>query len=147
MRRTIEQELALNGHAFIQTVGISMEPMLHNRESTVVIKAKKGPLKKDDVDLFRRPTDEYVLHRVIKVLNGTYLIRGDNCIQEENVPEEWVIGVMIGYYEDEKNEYISCESATYLRYLRNLKIRRFVQQCHFILKRIYRKLFQKCRRK
>ena len=142
MRRTIEQELALNGRVFIQTVGISMEPMLHNRKSTVVIGAKKGPLKKNDVVLFRRPTDEYVLHRVIKVLNGTYLIRGDNCIQEENVPEEWVIGVMEGYYEDEKDEYISCESIRYRKYLKVLKTRREIRWFCALPGRICRKVFR-----
>lgn len=145
MRRTIEQELALNGRVFIQTVGISMEPMLHNRKSTVVVGAKKGPLKKNDVVLFRRPTDEYVLHRVIKVLNGTYLIRGDNCIQEENVPEEWVIGVMEGYYEDEKDEYISCESIRYRKYLKALRARRRKQQAGIWLRLAYRKVFSNFR--
>ena len=43
MQRTIEEELARNGHSFFQTVGDSMEPLLHNRKSTVIIQAKKAP--------------------------------------------------------------------------------------------------------
>ena len=120
---TIEQELAMHGHSFFQTVGDSMEPLLHNRKSTVVIQAKKGRLKPYDVALFRRPTGKYVLHRVIKVFNDAYLICGDNRVWREIVPEAWVIGVMIGYYEDEENVYISCDSENYRCYLKTLHLR------------------------
>lgn len=120
MRRTIEQELALNGHGFFQTTGDSMEPLLHSRKSTVIIEAKRGPLKRYDIALYRRPTGEYVLHRVVRVLQGAYLIRGDNRIFREKVPEEWVIGVMTGYFADECNRYISCEDESYRKYTRTL---------------------------
>lgn len=121
MQRTIEKELAMNGHSFFQTVGDSMEPLLHNRKSTVVIEAKKRPLKRYDVALYRRPsTGAYVLHRVVKVLDDAYLIRGDNRLWQEKVPDEWVIGVMIGYYQDEQNIYISCDSEAYRQYLKRL---------------------------
>ena len=72
MQRTIEQELALRGHGLFQTVGDSMEPLLHNRKSTVVIEIPKNMLKKYDVALYRRPGGEYVLHRVIKVVENAY---------------------------------------------------------------------------
>ena len=125
IRRTIEQELAQNGRAVIQTVGASMEPLLHNRKSTVALIAKQGRLKKQDVALYRRPNGEYVLHRVVKVLDGAYLIRGDNCIGSETVPEAWVIGVMAGYFAGEQDRYISCDSRIYRRYLKTLALRRW----------------------
>ena len=119
-QRRIEQELAINGHSFFQTVGDSMEPMLHNRKSTVVIAAKKAPLKKYDVALYRRPTGEYVLHRVLKVLDGAYLICGDNRIWKEMVPEAWVIGVVTDYYPDEHDRPVSRKSEVYQQYLKTL---------------------------
>ena len=125
IHRTIEQELAQNGRAVIQTVGVSMEPLLHNRKSTVALIAKQGRLQKQDVALYRRPNGEYVLHRVVKVLDGAYLIRGDNCIGSETVPEAWVIGVMAGYFAGEQDSYISCDSRTYWRYLKTLALRRW----------------------
>ena len=100
-----------------------MEPLLHHRQSTVVIEAVSGPLKPYDVALYRRPTGEYVLHRVVKVLDGAYLIRGDNRLHGERVPAEWVIGVMTGYYPDESGAYIGCESPRYKAYLRTLNRR------------------------
>ena len=97
MPQTIEQELATRGRSLFQTVGNSMEPLLHNRKSTVVIEKKQNRLKTGDVALYRRPAGEYVLHRVVKVLDGAYLICGDNRLWKEAVPEEWDIGVMVGY--------------------------------------------------
>ena len=124
-KRTLEKELELNGRCVIQTVGVSMEPLLHNRKSTVVIEKAKFPLKKYDVVLFHRPTGEYVLHRIIKAAGDVYIIRGDNCIEKESVPEDWIIGVMTGYFENEDNVYISCDSRRYRRYLITLRWRRW----------------------
>lgn len=123
MNSTIEQELQLHGHSFFQTVGDSMEPMLHDRSSTVVIGEVQETLKKYDVALYRLPNGEYVLHRVLKVRPQDYLIRGDNRIHRETVPKGWVIGVLLGYYEDTSDTYISCESEPYRQYLKTLRIR------------------------
>ena len=138
--QTIEQELALHGHGLFQTVGDSMEPLLHNRKSTVVIEIPKGPLKKYDVALYRRPRGEYVFHRVVKVLEGAYLICGDNRIRRQEVPAQWVIGVMAGYYEDERNLYVSCKSEGYQSYLRTLKWRWRILELRSLPRRIRRKL-------
>lgn len=143
MQRTIEQELILNGHSFFQTVGDSMEPLLHNRRSTVVIEKRKNPLKRYDVVLYRRPTGEYVLHRIVKVLQGKYLICGDNRLWRENVPDEWIIGVMIGFYKNEQNHYISCDSKDYRKYLKTLKCRYGIRWLCNLPVRVRRKLFHK----
>ena len=123
MRQTIEQELNEHGYGLFQTVGDSMEPLLHSRRSTVMIERADGPLRRYDVALYRRPAGEYVLHRVIKVLDGAYLICGDNRTRRENVPAEWVIGVMAGFYTDERDVYVSCKDVSYQRYLRMLPVR------------------------
>lgn len=123
MQQTIERELEERGYGLFQTVGDSMEPLLHSRRSTVMIERAKGPLKRYDVALYRRPTGEYVLHRVIKILDDAYLICGDNRTWRERVPMEWVIGVMAGYYADERNVYISCADRAYQRYMQMLPVR------------------------
>lgn len=117
-----------------------MEPLLHNRKSTVVIEKAEFPLKKYDVVLFRRPTEEYVLHRVVKTAGDVYIIQGDNCIGKETVPKERIIGVMTGYYEDENDNYISCEDERYRYYLKALKFRRRKTKLKNILSRVYRKV-------
>lgn len=123
MTKTIEQILAEEGRGFFQTSGDSMEPLLHHRKSTVIIEAKKGRLHRWDVALYRRPTGEYVLHRVVGVEPGGYRIRGDNRLWSETVPNEWIIGVMAGFYPDESKQYISCQSPTYQAYLKTLALR------------------------
>ena len=135
----IEKVLEEYGSGLFQTVGDSMEPLLHNRKSSVMIEKINGPLKKNDVVLYRRPSKKYVLHRVIKVLDGAYLIRGDNRIWKERVPQEWVIGVMTGYYADERNIYISCKDICYLKYLKTLKVR----YCGLRLQDFVKKLLKK----
>lgn len=114
---TIEQELDHLGHCLFQTVGDSMEPLLHNRKSTVVIEKSTGMLRKYDVALYRRPTGEYVLHRIVKVKKGNYLICGDNRIYREPVPGEWILGVMTGFYPDESSRYLTCSDPEYQEYL------------------------------
>lgn len=118
-----------------------MEPILHNRRSTVVIEKPEGPLKKYDVALYRRPTGEYVLHRVLRVLDSSYQIRGDHHVGGEIVPAEWILGVMKGYYETEGAQYTSCDSRKYRRYLKSLKVRHAWLWFRSRLRRIRRKLF------
>ena len=82
--------------------GTSMEPMLRNRKDTVVIKPCEGRLRKYDVALFKY-NSQYVLHRVVKVCEGSYVMRGDNCEQKEfDVTDAQVLGVLTSFYREEK---------------------------------------------
>lgn len=120
---TIEQEVERQDHILLQTTGISMEPLLHNRKSTVVIKKPPKRLNKYDVVLFRRASGEYVLHRILKVRQRDYLICGDNGIYKEPVAREQILGIMTGFYPDMGERYISCEDLEYQRYLRTVGLR------------------------
>lgn len=121
--QTIEQVLAEKGHGFFQTVGASMEPMLHHHKSTVVLEAVNRPLRRLDVVLYHRPNGIYVLHRVVGVTGGGYRIRGDNCAWDEMVPREWILGIMSGYYPDESSRFVSCDDRDYQAYLATLPLR------------------------
>lgn len=141
MPQTIEQVLAQQGRGFFQTAGDSMEPLLHSHKSTVVLTAARGPLKRYDVALYRRPAGEYVLHRVIGFTEGGYRTLGDNRLWPEVVPAQWVIGVMAGYYPDESGEYISCQSPAYRAYLKTLGLRRARLWLRALPGRVRRKVF------
>ena len=82
-----------------------------------------------------------MLHRVVKVLDGGYLICGDNRTSRERVPEEWIIGVMTGYFEKGKDDFISCENEKYRSYVRALKARKIIRQMCVWPKRLAKKLF------
>lgn len=137
---TIEQELEKQEYVLLQTTGISMEPLLHNRKSSVVIKKALQRLKKYDVVLFRRNNGEYVLHRIVEVRDKDYLICGDNGIYKEPVRREQIIGIMAGFYPDESERYISCTDQVYRRYLRTLRIRYGIRWIKDWLRRKCRKM-------
>lgn len=127
MHTTIEQELETHGHSYFQTVGDSMEPILHNRFSTVMIEKANEQPKLYDVVLYKRPpgvnasqpNGAYVLHRIVKVRKDDYLICGDNRYYKEPVPKEWILGVMKGYFNGD--DYVDCEhDLQYLDYLKTL---------------------------
>lgn len=122
----IEDVLKEKGVYIGPTVGVSMLPMLKNRRDTIVVKCKTERLKRLDVALYKRG-EAYVLHRVLRVVDGGYIIRGDNCYVDESVPEDAVIGVLTEFFR--KNKHIVCTDEKYIRYaekrLKTYKFRRF----------------------
>ena len=90
----LEQELRAGRTVAAPTRGTSMQPLLYEGQTLVVLMPCFGPLKKGDVALYKRPDGMYVLHRVVRVQAGSYAIRGDNCYYVEQVRPEQVLGVM-----------------------------------------------------
>ncbi len=123
---SIQEVLKAKGVYLGPTVGVSMLPMLKTRRDTIVVKAKTERLKPKDVALYTRG-EAYVLHRVLSVTEEGYIIRGDNCYEDEIVPEENVIGVLTEFFR--KNKHYTCTDKKYLRYvdkrLKRYKVRRF----------------------
>ena len=151
---TIEKELRENHHAFFQTVGFSMEPMLHQRKSTVVLKTPEdaASLSVGDVVLFHRADDRYVMHRIVRVKEKDgkplYVIRGDNCTYDDLVRPEQILGVMEGFYADERNVFTSADDLTYQGYVKrilkrsvwSLRLRRLPGR---VIRKIYRTIFRR----
>ena len=80
----IERQLAEQGFYVSTTVGCSMRPMLRNRrDRVIVLPIGDERLKKYDLPLYRRPDGKYILHRIIGVRDGEYVIRGDNTYAKE----------------------------------------------------------------
>ena len=135
-KQKIEDVLAQKGQYVGPTVGVSMLPMLKNRRDTVVICAKTERLKALDVALYKRG-EAYVLHRVLRVVDGGYVIRGDTCYQYENVPEEAVIGVLTEFFR--KGKHIFVTDKKYIRYAKR-RVRYYKPRRFFVLS------YWKCRR-
>ncbi len=109
----IKEILCLKGIYVGPTVGISMQPMLKDRNDTIVVRPKIERLKRLDVALYKRGK-QYVMHRIIEPIDGGYHIRGDNCYYDEIVAEEDVIGVLTEFYH--KDKHCFCTDKKYLRY-------------------------------
>ena len=82
--------------------GTSMMPMLRQGIDTVKVVPYKGKAKEGDVLLFKRPSGQYTLHRVVKVKKDYYVICGDNRTYREKIPKDWIIGVMESYFRGEE---------------------------------------------
>lgn len=134
----------LDKHGVIAFVpgGNSMWPTLKNRGQSVVVKRKEDRLKKYDVALYVRDNGSFVLHRVMKVVDGGYVICGDSQFVYENVKEEQVFGVMEGFYQGKK--YVECSDLKYRKKVENWfkrkKIRKIRLKFFFFFQRIKNKL-------
>lgn len=136
----IEEVLEQEDKYLGRTFGISMLPMLKSGRDVIVVYPKQNRLKVLDVTLYKRG-EQYVLHRVIKVTDDGYLIRGDNCYGDEYVKEEQVLGVMVGFFR--KGVYTECSDDRMIRYARRrvktYPIRRFIHRIKQALKRFIKR--------
>ena len=131
--------------------GNSMWPTLKNRGQSVIVQKKTDRLKPLDVALYTRG-EIFVLHRVLEVIDGGYIICGDSQFSLERVKEEQVFGVMTGFYRGKK--YIDCTDEKYIREVKRWYTRKtwrkirlkcffFMQRVKDKLSRIFNKLFKK----
>lgn len=138
----IEDELDGSGVYASTTSGVSMEPLFRTRRDVVIIAKPTAELKKYDVALYRLPTGKYILHRVIKVLEDEYLIRGDNTYVIEHIPKDKVIGVLVEFNRKGKRQ--KCTDKSYMAYSRFWNfiypIRFVIYHIRRFLGRVYRKL-------
>lgn len=79
-----------------------MKPMLRENRDLVFIEKPSGRLRRYDVALYRRGS-AYVLHRVIRVRERDYAIRGDNTYRmETGITDADVVGVLTSFVRDGK---------------------------------------------
>ena len=58
--------------------------------------------------LYRRPSDPYVLHRIIEVRPDSYVILGDNCIAKEyGIRDEDILGVLTSFQHNGRTVSVS----------------------------------------
>ena len=92
--QTFEEVINKRGSIVYRTSGVSMLPMLKENRDLVFIVKPTGRLKKYDVPLYKRG-DKYILHRIIKVRENDYVIRGDNTYQKEyGICDSDIVGIL-----------------------------------------------------
>lgn len=127
----------------ILTSGVSMRPMLREHRDIVVIERVNRPLKENDVPLYRRKgCDRLVLHRIVKIKkDGSYVIRGDNLLDNEySVKDEDIVGVLKAFYREGK--YYDCEKS--LKYKLYIFYNRSTFWCRLLWRRYLRPALVKC---
>lgn len=114
-KSSLEREILSGNPVVTFTYGDSMEPLLYHQNTRVVIRKADGKLKKGDLPVYRRPSGQFVMHRIIRVEDSCYYTRGDNRFGSERVPEEWVLGVVTEIYR--KNSHILVTDWRYRLYV------------------------------
>lgn len=115
-KTTYEDYLDKHGELTYTNVGISMLPMLRQGRDVFTVKKKtEERCRKYDVVLYRRPPNQYVLHRIVRVREDDYIICGDNCINlEYGIKDEDIIGVLAEFVR--KGRKISVDNSLYRLY-------------------------------
>lgn len=139
---SFEEELERSGKLVYTTVGTSMHPMIKQDRDLSIIEKPKGRLKKYDIAFYKRPNGQYVLHRVVKVLDDGYVILGDNCVNKEfNIKETQILGVLVSLVRNGKE--VDLNSFGYKIYVRARYAHYPVRVIIFRTKRFLRKLIKK----
>lgn len=120
-KSTFEEELKEKGTLIYTNVGTSMRPLIRQGKDVMIIKRPeewgvcKHKLKKMDVPLYKRDSGQYVLHRVVKVTEEGYVLRGDNTYSNEyGITDKHILGVLTGVIRNGKE--VSVNSLGYRVY-------------------------------
>ena len=123
--------------------GISMKPMILNKQGIVEIHKLTKPAKRYDLVMYVRANRQGVIHRVVHTYPDHYIIIGDNCWQLEYVKNEQVKGIATRFYR--KGKWYDVDNKWYLLYVHIWVDFLFIKRPLFwfrdrVLKRIYRKI-------
>ena len=138
---SVEQILEREGVFASVTVGTSMRPLFKTRRDMVILKKPEQPPRKYDVVLYKIKK-KYVLHRIVKVKKGEYVMCGDNQFDlEYGITDKHILAKMKSFIRDEQT--IDDTNKKYRRYIKRLPCRRFRKRLRNLLGRIKRKIFKK----
>lgn len=102
-KSSFEEELDKKGILVYTNKGNSMYPLIRQGKDVLIIKKANRRLKKMDVPLYKRKSGQYVLHRIIKVNENDYVIRGDNTYSNETgIRDDQILGVLSGVIREGK---------------------------------------------
>jgi len=91
----IQEEIAKGNSFSFTAFGSSMSPFIVGGKDRVTLSPIQMPLKKNDVVFFRRKNGEFVLHRIVRILQDHSLIlSGDHQISTECILPDQVIAVL-----------------------------------------------------
>lgn len=120
MELKLVQELKAHQYVVLNTKGVSMRPLLREGETHVIVEKPTGDLPRHSLPIYQRRDGALVLHRIVGVKKNHYRIRGDNCYTTEVVPKDWVVGVVVKIYKDDR--YITMDDRDYRRYIVGLRV-------------------------
>lgn len=133
----IEEKINSGAKVTINPGGISMLPLVVAGRDSVVLEKVPEKLKKYDVVLYQRRSGMYVLHRIVGIKNGKYVMCGDNeYVREGGIGHDAIKAYMTMVIRKKKE--VSVKSFRYKLYS---MVRVKSQHIKWIMKRIKRKIF------
>ena len=113
---TFEEFLSDRGYIVYTNMGNSMKPLLRQNRDIIEIRPKGNHrCKKYDVVLYKKG-ENYILHRILRVLSDGYITAGDNnTFLEHDIKDEQIIGIMVRVIRDGKE--IRMTDKKYLLYV------------------------------
>lgn len=121
----VESRIAEGKSVTIPFAGVSMAPILHNREDRVTIAPLSRPPKRGDVILFRYQ-GRHILHRLKDIQDDSLTMQGDNCITQENITRKDVVGILTTVHRKNGNS-IDCASFRWYLHSQYCIIRRLIR--------------------
>ena len=122
----LEEMLKSGAAVCFKPNGVSMLPLL--RQGIDDVSLKKTGYKKNDIVFYRRNDGHYVLHRIIKIKDGNYIMCGDNQWQDEyGITDNMIIAVVASIKRG--GVQINMHGIRYRLYCKTLPLRRFALFC------------------
>ena len=142
-----EDYIEKNGSLTYTNVGVSMLPLLRQGRDLFIAAKRDGQrCSVGDVVLYRRPPNQYVLHRIIEVRPDDYVILGDNCVNKEyGIRDDDIIAVMTGYIRRGKEHSISEKGYKLYSFiwLHTIPVRTVFKKINIKIKRSIKKVIKK----
>lgn len=146
MGKTQLEELEKHGYYLSVPKGISMRPMIRSKQDVVEIRVPKEPIRRYDLVMYIRGEEmQGVIHRVLHVKDGYYIIAGDNCWQKEYVRFDQVKGIATRFYRG--GRWHDVKEAGYLAYVHLWSDLFFIRRPLFYARDMGKRVIRRLRRK
>ena len=137
-----EELLEKDGRVMTHVVGSSMLPLLRDRQSIVIVEdIQNVPPERGDVVLYKI-NGTYILHRIRKVKESEYEIRGDNTWIAEHIPKTALLATMTGFYRTPDGKLITRSNISYRLYRLLLPAVRWIRRIGGKIRRTIRRMIQ-----
>ena len=137
MREVIESD----GQFTFYPHGTSMMPLIREGVDRVVL-VKPKDVKLGDVVFYQRDNGQFVLHRIVKIKNGKYIMCGDNqFVLEYGITDKHILAKMKALIRD--GQVVDDSNPKYQKYIKSLGARRAKKRIRNFLGRIKNKIIKK----
>ncbi|MBR2635195.1 MAG: S24/S26 family peptidase [Clostridia bacterium] len=131
----IREEIQKGNSFSFTAFGSSMHPYIRGGKDKVCLSPLTSPPKEGDVVFYQRENGAFVLHRIIKIKNGQYIMCGDNQFSREfGIRAEQIIARLSFVERNGKAIRPSSFSSQCYRFF--LPLRRFLLHLRYALKKL-----------